>query len=153
MSISSCLEETLLHTFEPLGNGVASPHTEADLRAQAAGAARGTRAGADHSPRRSHSSRPELADVIDVSVFVDAPERVRRGRLEAREEAAFLEAWHARRNAAEAYYFRNVRPRESFDVIVDTATGSVLDLRSTKPRTSLLPPNPQRLPSPPRQSR
>jgi catechol 2,3-dioxygenase-like lactoylglutathione lyase family enzyme len=32
MSISSCLEETLLHTFEPLGDGIASPHTETDLR-------------------------------------------------------------------------------------------------------------------------
>ena len=32
MSVSSCLEETLLHTFEPLGNGVASPHTGSDLR-------------------------------------------------------------------------------------------------------------------------
>lgn len=32
MSVTSCLEETLLHTFEPLGNGVASPHTPADLR-------------------------------------------------------------------------------------------------------------------------
>ena len=32
MSVSSCLEETLLHTFEPLGDGVASPHTSADLR-------------------------------------------------------------------------------------------------------------------------
>ena len=32
MSISSTLEETLLHTFEPLGDGVASPHTRADLR-------------------------------------------------------------------------------------------------------------------------
>lgn len=39
MSISSCLEETLLHTFEPVGDpspgghgGVASPHTAADLR-------------------------------------------------------------------------------------------------------------------------
>ena len=32
MSVSSCLEETLLHTFEPLGDGVASPHTKADLR-------------------------------------------------------------------------------------------------------------------------
>jgi catechol 2,3-dioxygenase-like lactoylglutathione lyase family enzyme len=32
MSLSSCLEETLLHTFEPLGDGVASPHTKADLR-------------------------------------------------------------------------------------------------------------------------
>ena len=32
MSVSSCLEETLLHTFEPLGDGVASPHTKAELR-------------------------------------------------------------------------------------------------------------------------
>lgn len=32
ISVSSCLEETLLHTFEPLGDGVASPHTKADLR-------------------------------------------------------------------------------------------------------------------------
>jgi catechol 2,3-dioxygenase-like lactoylglutathione lyase family enzyme len=32
MTVSSCLEETLLHTFEPFGEGVASPHTKADLR-------------------------------------------------------------------------------------------------------------------------
>lgn len=32
MSLTSCLEETLLHTFEPLGEGVASPHTQGDLR-------------------------------------------------------------------------------------------------------------------------
>ncbi len=32
MSLSSCLEETLLHTFEPLGDGVASPHTRGQLR-------------------------------------------------------------------------------------------------------------------------
>ena len=32
MSVGSCLEETLLHTFEALGDGVASPHTKADLR-------------------------------------------------------------------------------------------------------------------------
>ena len=32
MSVGSCLEETLLHTFEPLGDGVASPHTRTDLR-------------------------------------------------------------------------------------------------------------------------
>jgi hypothetical protein len=28
MSVSSCLEEMLLHTCEPLGEGVASPHTK-----------------------------------------------------------------------------------------------------------------------------
>lgn len=32
MSISSTIEETLLHTFEPMGEGVASPHTKLDLR-------------------------------------------------------------------------------------------------------------------------
>lgn len=32
MSLSSCLEETLLHTFEPFGDSVASPHTQGTLR-------------------------------------------------------------------------------------------------------------------------
>lgn len=31
MSLASCLEETLLHTFEQVGGGVASPHTGAQL--------------------------------------------------------------------------------------------------------------------------
>ena len=31
MSLSSCLEEILLHTNEPLGDGVASPHTRRQL--------------------------------------------------------------------------------------------------------------------------
>ena len=32
MSLSNLLEETFLHTFEPLGDGVASPHTLSQLR-------------------------------------------------------------------------------------------------------------------------
>jgi len=32
MSLSSCLEEILLHTNEPLGDGVASPHTKSTIR-------------------------------------------------------------------------------------------------------------------------
>jgi len=32
MSVSSCLEEILLHTCEPFGDGVASPHTKSTLR-------------------------------------------------------------------------------------------------------------------------
>ena len=31
MSLTSCLEEILLHTCQPLGDGVASPHTKSDL--------------------------------------------------------------------------------------------------------------------------
>lgn len=32
MSLSSCLEEILLHTNEPLGDGVATPHTRSQIR-------------------------------------------------------------------------------------------------------------------------
>ncbi len=32
MSLTSCLEEILLHTCEQLGDGVASPHTKSQLR-------------------------------------------------------------------------------------------------------------------------
>jgi hypothetical protein len=32
MTLTSCLEEILLHTNEPLGDGVASPHTRSQLR-------------------------------------------------------------------------------------------------------------------------
>ncbi len=32
MSVDSCLEEILLHTCEPLGDGVASPHTKKTLK-------------------------------------------------------------------------------------------------------------------------
>jgi catechol 2,3-dioxygenase-like lactoylglutathione lyase family enzyme len=32
MSLTSCLEDILLHTNEPLGDGVASPHTRHDLQ-------------------------------------------------------------------------------------------------------------------------
>jgi catechol 2,3-dioxygenase-like lactoylglutathione lyase family enzyme len=32
MSLNSCLEEILLHTCEPLGDGVASPHTKGTLK-------------------------------------------------------------------------------------------------------------------------
>jgi hypothetical protein len=31
MSLNSCLEEILLHTCEPLGDGIASPHTKKTL--------------------------------------------------------------------------------------------------------------------------
>jgi catechol 2,3-dioxygenase-like lactoylglutathione lyase family enzyme len=32
MNVNSCLEEILLHTCEPFGDGVASPHTKATIR-------------------------------------------------------------------------------------------------------------------------
>jgi uridine kinase len=66
----------------------------------------------------AYSTRPELADLIDVSVLVDATIHVRYERLAAREEKQFLAAWHARWDAAEEYYFTYVRPKFSFDLVV-----------------------------------
>lgn len=91
----------------------------------------------------AYSSRPELAELLDLTVLVDTPEVVRRARLEAREAAAFLQAWHERWDAAEHYYFTNVRPPESFDVIVEPLSGTVRDLRERRLERSraALPPN------------
>jgi uridine kinase len=66
----------------------------------------------------AYSSRPELQDLIDLSVLVDVPVAVRHARLAAREPAAFLAEWHARWDDAEAYYFAQVRPPENFDLVV-----------------------------------
>jgi para-aminobenzoate synthetase len=65
-----------------------------------------------------YSARPELADLVVLSVLVDAPVEVRHARLAAREEARFLEAWHARWDAVEAYYLTHVRPISCFDLVV-----------------------------------
>lgn len=65
-----------------------------------------------------YSTRPELADLVDLSVLVDVPAAVRHQRLDAREDSDFLKAWHARWDAAEAYYLTYVRPKASFDLVV-----------------------------------
>ncbi|MEP7356158.1 MAG: hypothetical protein ABI847_02835 [Anaerolineales bacterium] len=66
------------------------------------------------------STRPELLDLLNLSVLVDVPLAVRHQRLAAREPADFLAAWHARWDPAEAYYFAHVRPRDVFDLVVTT---------------------------------
>ena len=66
----------------------------------------------------AYSSRPELADLIDLAVLVDVPADERHGRLLSREEQVFREAWHARWDGAEDHYFTRVRPPSSFDLVV-----------------------------------
>ena len=66
----------------------------------------------------AYSARPELADLITLSVLVDVPVSVRHERLSKRENNDFLASWHARWDAAEAYYFTQVRPKSSFDLVV-----------------------------------
>ena len=66
----------------------------------------------------AYAAGPALADLVDLTVLVDVPVQERHARLREREDAAFLAAWHARWDEVEAYYFREVRPPASFDVVV-----------------------------------
>ena len=68
----------------------------------------------------AYSTGGALADLIDLTVLVDAPRDVRHDRVLAREERELLVAWHARWDAAEELYFSQMRPRSSFDLVVTT---------------------------------
>jgi uridine kinase len=70
----------------------------------------------------AYSARPELADVLDLSVLVEAAPITRQARLAAREAPDFLRQWYARWDLAEEYYFSQVRPPSAFDVVVQTDT-------------------------------
>jgi uridine kinase len=64
-----------------------------------------------------YSCRPELDDLIDLSVLVEAPAAIRRQRHNER-EAADEADWHRRWDDAEDHYFAHVRPPESYDLVV-----------------------------------
>jgi uridine kinase len=67
----------------------------------------------------AYSCRPEISDLIGLCVLVDLPPSERHRRIGLREEdGAFVDAWHARWDIAEDYYFRHVRPPASFDLVV-----------------------------------
>jgi uridine kinase len=67
----------------------------------------------------AYSSRPELCDLIDLSILVVLPDAVRRERLKQREGEAFVSEWHTIWDEAEDYYFGEVRPPQAFDVVID----------------------------------
>jgi uridine kinase len=66
----------------------------------------------------AYSSRPELADLIGVSVLLELPDAIRRSRLRNREGAAFMTRWHATWDAAEDCYFTHIRPPRTFDIVI-----------------------------------
>jgi len=66
----------------------------------------------------AYSARPELSDLIDLFVLIEAPDDVRRERLIGREGADYTDDWYTRWDEAETYYFAEVRPPSSFDLIV-----------------------------------
>jgi uridine kinase len=69
----------------------------------------------------AYAGAPQLADLVDLAVLVDVPQAERHRRLAAREDAAFLADWHARWDEAEAHYFGQVRPPQSYDLVVKGA--------------------------------
>ncbi len=66
----------------------------------------------------AYSSRPELSDLIDLSILVEAEDKNRRAILVKREGVAFMNSWHSVWDIAEDYYFTQVRPEKSFDFII-----------------------------------
>lgn len=64
--------------------------------------------------------RPELDDVVDISVVVAADPSVRHERQLERRDAT--EEWLQRWDAAERWYFDHVRSPDSFDLIVNDAS-------------------------------
>ena len=67
----------------------------------------------------AYAASPKLADLVDLAVLVDAPIDDRHARLAAREDPGFLKAWHQRWDEVEVYYFEQVRPKSSFDIVVE----------------------------------
>ena len=66
----------------------------------------------------AYSAHPALADLIDLAILMDVPIEERHARLETREDKDFLAKWHQRWDSVERYYFNEVRPRNSFDLVV-----------------------------------
>ncbi len=67
----------------------------------------------------AYSSRTEYADLLDLTVLVELPDDLaRRARLIAREGPAFMAAWHPLWDDPETVYFSEMRPPESFDIVL-----------------------------------
>lgn len=67
-----------------------------------------------------YSGRPELADLVTLTVLVDAPVELRRARHNAR-EGGDESWWHQIWDPAEEHYLSTVRPPTAFDLVVDGA--------------------------------
>jgi uridine kinase len=66
----------------------------------------------------AYSASPAIEDLIDITVLVDVPVAERHRRLAQREDAQFIQRWHAVWDHVERYYFTQVRPDASFDLVV-----------------------------------
>ena len=61
-------------------------------------------------------SRPELGSFVDHVILIDSPAIVRQRRQTERADAS--DEWLQRWDAAERYFFEQIRPPRTFDIVV-----------------------------------
>lgn len=66
----------------------------------------------------AYSASPELSDFVDFTILIDIPVQERHARLAARQDEEFSKTWHEVWDEVEEYYFTQVMPKESFDLVV-----------------------------------
>lgn len=66
----------------------------------------------------AYSARPELRDLITISILIELHDETRRQRLLEREGLAFMKNWHAIWDEAEDYYFGEICTPDKFDFVV-----------------------------------
>lgn len=74
----------------------------------------------------AYSAAPPLASLVDLAVLVQVSAAERSRRTALRDPAAFLDPWHAIWDEVEAYYFSQVRPPHSFDLVVTNEITEVI---------------------------
>jgi|ERR1700722_16490871 uridine kinase len=67
----------------------------------------------------TYSASPHLAEVVNLTVLIDVPVQERHTRLYKREDPSFIRQWHKRWDVVEDFYFEQVRPKNSFDIIIN----------------------------------
>lgn len=63
------------------------------------------------------SARPELKDIVDVSVLVEVPYPERVRRIALREGQAYMHSWFPIWEETENLYFETISPSSSFDTV------------------------------------
>lgn len=66
----------------------------------------------------AYSARPELSDLLDLRILLEVETSVRHERLGNREGDSYRDAWFARWDEAEEYYFGHVMSPRVFDLVI-----------------------------------
>lgn len=66
----------------------------------------------------TYSASPQLRDLVDFSILIDVPTEERHARLDDRQDEAFSDYWHELWDEVEDYYFNEIQPKSSFDLVV-----------------------------------